>query len=626
MAKISINLKKGNIQKQEDVIIGIDLGTTNSLVAYVPAEGKPARAIKDQEGKNTLVPSIVHFDQTGSIVVGDEAKNKLEINPERTIYSVKRLMGKSYDDVASFQKLLGYRIVNEDTEALVKIEVDGKYHTPVTLSAEILKHLKARIENNLGQVVNKAVITVPAYFNDSQRQATRDAGKLAGLDVLRIVNEPTAAALAYGIGLDASEEKKVVVYDLGGGTFDVSILEIQHGIFDVISTHGDTFLGGDDFDHAIIEHWMTANNWDTVLLEEDKGFSQSIRLLAEKAKKALSKKDSFSAELKGTQISIRKQDFESMIRPIVERTIESCKKAMKDAGLAPKAIDEVIMVGGSTRVPMVHDMVQAFFEKDLNTSQNPDEVVALGAAVQAAVLAGKQKGVLLLDITPLSLGIETMGGLMDVIISRNSKIPTALARSYTTSIDGQKNLKISVFQGERDLVDHNRKLGEFILQGIPPMPAGIPKIEVQFMLDADGILVVKAKELRSGIEQQITIKSQYGISEAEMAKMLLDSIQNAKYDMEIKALLEAKNEAQNVIVNTDRFVKQHKSWLSEEQISSIVRLLDELKSSSKGEDKDAINQAMTSLNDYATPLAHEAMDKVIQESLSGQDINSTKVD
>lgn len=626
MAKISINLKKGNIQKQEDVIIGIDLGTTNSLVAYVADAGEAAHAIKDMSGKNTLVPSIVHFDEEGSIIVGEEAKSKLELNPERTIYSVKRLMGKSYDDVASFQKLLGYRIINEDDGALVKVEVDGKYHSPVTLSAEILKHLKARIEENLGQEVSKVVITVPAYFNDSQRQATRDAGRLAGLDVLRIVNEPTAAALAYGIGLDANEEKKVVVYDLGGGTFDVSILEIQHGIFEVMSTHGDTFLGGDDFDMVIIEHWMDTHNWDSKLLEEDKVFSQSIRLQAEAAKKALSFENQFTAELKGKNLQLTRENFESMIRPIVERTMESCRRAMKDAGLSPKELDEVIMVGGSTRVPLVQGMVEAFFEKPLNTSQNPDEVVALGAAVQAAVLAGKQKGVLLLDITPLSLGIETMGGLMDVIISRNSKIPTSLARNYTTSIDGQKNLKISVFQGERDLVAHNRKLGEFILQGIPPMPAGIPKIEVQFMLDADGILVVKAKELRSGVEQQITIKSQYGISEAEMAKMLIDSIQNAKSDMEVKALLEAKNEAQNVIVNTDRFVKQHESWLSVEQVTNLLELLGKLKTSTDGQDKDEINRSMTALNDYATPLAHEAMDKVIQESLSGQDINSKEVD
>ena len=620
MAKISINLKEGTVKQAEDVIVGIDLGTTNSLVAYVSESGQSPYAVKNKSGKHTLVPSIVHFDNKGNIVVGDEANRQLEIDPSRTIYSVKRLMGKSYGDLEKLQSYLGYRIINEDEDALVKIEVDGKYYSPISLSAEILRHLKGLIEENLEQEVSKAVITVPAYFNDAQRQATRDAGKLAGLDVLRIVNEPTAAALAYGMGLSAEEEKTVVVYDLGGGTFDVSILEIRNGIFEVVSTNGDTFLGGDDFDQKIIQFWLEKYDFESDALE-DKSFSQSIRLLAEEAKKVLSSEEKFSGSLEERTLELSREQFDNLIAETVARTISSCEKAMKDAGLSPKSIDEVIMVGGSTRIPLVQSEVKKFFGKELNNTLNPDEVVALGAAVQASVLAGKQKGILLLDITPLSLGIETVGGLMDTIISRNTKIPTSLARQYTTSVDGQKNLKISVYQGERDLVQYNRKLGEFILNGIPAMPAGIPKIEVQFILDADGILVVRAKELRSGVEQDILIQSQYGISEEEMAKMLIDSIQNAKSDMEIKALLEARNEGNNIVVNTVRFLKQNNSWLGENNIEMITDHLERLKKTIAGENKDDINGAITAINDFTSPLAHEAMDKAMAETLGGKGID-----
>lgn len=617
MAKISINLKDGKINKDENIVVGIDLGTTNSLVAYVKDE--KAIAVKGNDEKNTLVPSIIHFEKE-EIIVGDLAKEKLETAPERTIYSVKRLLGKSYADVEDFHNNLAYRVINQDDDSLVKVEIEGKYYSPISLSAEILKYLKARIEAELGQEIQKVVITVPAYFNDSQRQATRDAGKLAGLEVLRIVNEPTAAALAYGIGLDQEEEKTVAIYDLGGGTFDVSILTIEGGIFDVVSTNGDTFLGGDDFDKAIIDFWRTAYFADKADFFSDKSFYQSIRILAEEAKKQLSSSDHFSSEMEGLKVELSLEKFNSLIKPLVDRTIASCQSALKDAGLSPKNIDEVIMVGGSTRVPLVRESVAEFFDQKVNIDLDPDEVVALGAAVQANVLAGKQKGVLLLDITPLSLGIETMGGLMDVIISRNTKIPASLAREYTTSVDGQKNLKIAVFQGERDLVEHNRKLGKFILSGIPSMPAGIPKIQIQFILDADGILLVKAKELRSGVEQSITIRSQYGISEEEMAKMLLDSLQNAKSDMALKAIKEAINEANNIVVNTERFLSQHSSWLNGEQKGKISELLDALKGSINTNDKDAINKAMTEINDYTTPIAHEAMDRVIQGSLSGKSV------
>lgn len=620
MAKISINLKDGTIDEAKDIIIGIDLGTTNSLVAYVADASSDAYVVKDAQGKNSLTPSVIHFAQDGSIEVGNTAKEKLELFPERTIYSVKRLMGKSSNDLEKTNKNLAYRIIEEDTDDLVKIQVGEQFHTPISLSAEILKHLKEKIELELGQAVQKAVITVPAYFNDTQRQATRDAGKLAGLDVLRIVNEPTAAALAYGIGLRKEDEKTVAIYDLGGGTFDVSILSIHDGIFDVLSTHGDTVLGGDDFDNAIIQYWKDNNDWSDIDWAINKQAAQSIRLAAEEAKKALSAENLFEIKVLNTKLSLDRSTFNQLCKALIQRTLDACNQALKDANLQPSDIDDVIMVGGSTRVPAVQNAVQDFFGKSLNNSLNPDEVVALGAAVQASVLAGKQEGILLLDITPLSLGIETVGGLMDVIISRNSKIPCSLAREYTTSVDGQTKLSVTVYQGERDLVQHNRKLGAFILKGIPPMPAGIPKIQISFLLDADGILIVRAKELRSNVEQSITIQSQYGISEEDMARMLLDSIQNAKADMDTKAVLEATNEANNIILHANRFIKQHTSWLDSEQLERIQAHIQQLQSAIDQADKDQINKAITEINDYTNPLAEIAMNRAIQDNLKGKEI------
>lgn len=613
MAKFSINLKEGALQKESDLIVGIDLGTTNSLVAYIK-DGQ-AVAVKGKDGKSTLVPSVVHFAENQTVVVGDAAKEKLLTDPINTIYSVKRLMGKSYKDVREFEQYFGYQIIDDDTESLVKIRVKDKFFTPIELSAEILKELKRRIEENLGETISRAVITVPAYFNDAQRQATRDAGKLAGLDVLRIVNEPTAASLAYGIGLDPADNQTVAVYDLGGGTFDISILRIENGIFEVLSTHGDTFLGGDDFDRAVVDFWIEKNNLDRKALSANKEWSQTLRLEAEQAKKTLSNSDNYKGKYE-----ISKAEFEKLIQPLVDRTIASCKSALADAKLHAKDIHRVIMVGGSTRVPLVKQSVAAFFQQEVYNKVNPDEVVALGAAIQADVLAGNQKNVLLLDVTPLSLGIETMGGLMDVILPRNSKIPTKVGRRYTTSIDGQRNLKIAVFQGERDLVEHNRKLGEFILRGIPPMPAGLPQIEIHFLLNADGILKVKAKELRSDVEQEIEMKPQYGISEEEMAKMLLDSIQNAQNDMAVRALLEARNEANHILLSADKFLQQNQEILTEEEIASTKELTTDLKKAVQGEDKDAINKAIADLNNYTAPLAHRAMDKTIAEAMAGKKI------
>lgn len=620
MAKVAINIKEGTIQKTSEVVIGIDLGTTNSLVAYT-REGETV-VVKDETGKHALIPSILYFNKDKSVTVGDEARKMLAIDPANTIYSVKRLMGKSFKDVVDFEKYFGYKVIDEDTDSLVKVMVGDKFFSPVELSAEILKALKLRIEKELNASVSRAVITVPAYFNDTQRQATRDAGKLAGLDVLRIVNEPTAASLAYGIGLDQEEKQTIVVYDLGGGTFDISVLRIQNGIFEVLSTNGDTFLGGDDFDRILVDYWIDINARDKKETIANKKLSQEMRIMAEKAKKSLSQHSQFKEMIDDMNCQISIETFNKLARPVIQRTIEYCESALKDAQLETTAIDQVIMVGGSTRLSLVKEMVAEFFDKPINDSLNPDEVVAIGAGIQADVLAGNQKDILLLDITPLSLGIETVGGLMDTIIPRNSKVPIKAARQYTTSVDGQANLKVSVFQGERDLVEHNRKLGAFILKGIPPMAAGLPKIQIEFIINADGILTVKAKELRSNTEQEVEIRSQFGLSDEAMAKMLLDSIEHAESDMNTRALLEARNEAQNIVQSTAKFLVQNAEILSQEEKDRTADLAKELAETIKGTDKDAINTAMEHINEYTTPLAQRALEHNISNAMRGKNINN----
>ncbi len=615
MAKISINLKDGTAKKEDTLIVGIDLGTTNSLVAYM-LDNKPV-AVKGQDNTNTLVPSIIHFLPNGKKLVGDDAKAKLIDDPANTIYSVKRLMGKSYKDLSSHSEYLGYEVIDDDTESLVKIRVNDIFYTPVELSANILTALKLRVEKELNQIVSKAVITVPAYFNDAQRQATRDAGKLAGLDVLRIVNEPTAASLAYGLGQKADSSNLIAVYDLGGGTFDISILQIQDGIFEVLSTNGDTFLGGDDIDRLLMDYWLKINGRDKQDFIKEKKKLQELRLLAEKAKKVLSSNLLFKESFDGMNCQIAREVFDNLISPLVSRTLDSCKIALNDAGKTVKDIQHVVMVGGSTRVPYIKKSVSQFFDQPLYDSLDPDEVVALGAAIQADILAGNQKEMLLLDITPLSLGIETVGGLMDAIIPRNSKVPSRAARQYTTSVDGQVNLKVAVYQGERDQIADNRRLGEFVLKGIPPMPAGLPKIEIIFAIDADGILKVTAKELRSGVEQEIEIKSQYGISEEDMARMLMDSITNAEADLKVRSLLEARNEANNVLLSTQKFLQQNDQILSGEEKKTTLALANALKATVDGANKDLINKAMADLNEYTAPIAHRAMDVHVANAMRG---------
>jgi len=616
MAKIGINIATGSLQ-QPEMIVGIDLGTTNSLVAIIHPETKMPIALKEFDG-SSIVPSVVHFDTFGNVEVGAAAKPFLETDPANTIFSAKRLMGKSYKDIQTHQDFFAYKIIDDNNDSLVKVQVGNQFYSPIELSGHILTALKNRAEHILKTPVTKAVITVPAYFNDSQRQATRDAGKLAGLDVLRIINEPTAASLAYGLGLDPSEEKTIAVYDLGGGTFDISILRISGGVFEVLSTNGDTYLGGDDLDRAIIENWMGLMKLDAS--EDQKIIKQQLRLSAEEAKIALSNASHFETNFAGEKLSITKEIFESLITPIVNKTMECCAKAMKDAGLKVADINTVLMVGGSTRVPLVKNTVSKYFNQVVNDSVNPDEVVALGAAVQADILAGNNQSMLLLDITPLSLGIETMGGLMDVLLPRNSKIPTQAGRQYTTQKDGQSGIQIAIYQGERDLVKDNRKLGEFTLSGIPSMPAGLPKVDVQFLINADGILQVRAKELRTGLTQSIDIKPQYGLTDAEVEQRLMDSITYAKEDIATRALVEAKTEAEQILSVTEKFMSKNVSLLSKEELMQTAEAMQALQLAITMEDKNLIQGKTEALNELTRPFAERVMDQAISGALKGKGI------
>ncbi len=618
MAKIGINISTGSLQ-QAEIIVGIDLGTTNSLVAVIHPQSKEPLVLKEYDS-SSLVPSVIHFGDKGSVTVGADAKEYLVSDTPNTIFSAKRLMGKSYKDIRQNASFFTYKIIDDETDSLVKVQVGDTFYSPIELSSFILRELKHRAEHILKTPVKKAVITVPAYFNDTQRQATRDAGKLAGLEVLRIINEPTAASLAYGLGLNKEVQKKVAVYDLGGGTFDISILHINNGIFEVLSTNGDTYLGGDDFDNAIVNFWIKANHISPDFLDANKSVAQSLRLKAEEAKIFLSTNKKFTSHFNELELTLDNSAFEQLIQPLIDKTIQCCMNALKDAALTTEDIDEIVMVGGSTRVPLVKEMVGNFFKKKVHDNVNPDEVVALGAAIQADILAGNNKDFLLLDITPLSLGIETMGGLMDVLIARNSKIPTGVSRQYTTQKDGQGSMRIAVFQGERDLVKDNRKLAEFNFTNIPAMPAGFPKVEVSFLINADGILNVKAKELRSGVEQAIEVKPQFGLTDTAVEQMLLDSITHAEEDIKNRALIEALTEAEQLLVTTENFVQKNADYLTDDEMKRTSDAMKELRIVVNNGDKDSIHNKIEALNNVSKPYAERLMDVAIGKAMKGKKV------
>jgi molecular chaperone DnaK len=606
-------------------VIGIDLGTTNSCVAVM--DGKTAKVIENAEGMRTT-PSIVAFSDDGERLVGQPAKRQAVTNPERTFFAVKRLVGRRYDDpmVEKDKKLVPYKIVKA-SNGDAWVEADSKTYSPSQVSAFILQKMKETAEAHLGQKVDQAVITVPAYFNDAQRQATKDAGKIAGLEVLRIINEPTAAALAYG--LDKTKAGTIAVYDLGGGTFDVSVLEIGDGVFEVKSTNGDTFLGGEDFDMRLVSYLADEFQKEQgINLRNDKLALQRLKEAAEKAKIELSSTTQTEINLpfitadasgpKHLTMKLTRAKFEALVDDLIQKTIEPCRKALKDAGLTAGEIGEVVLVGGMTRMPKVQEVVKQLFGKEPHKGVNPDEVVAIGAAIQAGVLQGDVKDVLLLDVTPLSLGIETLGGVFTRIIDRNTTIPTKKSQVFSTAEDNQNAVTIRVFQGEREMAADNKVLGQFDLMGIPPSPRGMPQIEVTFDIDANGIVNVSAKDKATGKEQQIRIQASGGLSEADIQKMVKDAEANAAEDKKRREAVDAKNHADALVHSTEKALAEHGSKVEESERRAIEDAVSDLKEALKGDDAEAIKTKTNTLAQASMKLG-EAMYKQQAEADAKKD-------
>ena len=596
-------------------IVGIDLGTTNSLVAHV--EGGIPRVIPDAEGR-ALLPSIVAWTPHG-VVVGEAARRQLARNAARTVYSVKRLMGRGYEDVKDDLSRLPFEVTPH--AEVVTIRIGDREVTPPEVSAHVLRALKRRAEAHFGEAVEQAVITVPAYFNDAQRQATKDAGRIAGLEVLRITNEPTAASLAYG--LQKMAEGIIAVYDLGGGTFDISILRVKDGVFEVLATNGNTHLGGDDFDQALVD-WIAADirARHGVDLRSDAEAMQEIRLGAEAAKCRLSFDErtvlSIPFERFTYHRDITRAEVEGLVEPLVATTLGPCRRALADAGLDAKAVDQVVLVGGATRTPLVRRRVEELFGRAPHSRLNPDEVVALGAAVQAQILAGGITDMLLLDVTPLSLGIETLGGIVSVLIPRNTTIPTLAKEYFTTSVDGQTTIDMHVLQGERELAKDNRSLARFDLAGVDPMPAGMPKIEVTFLIDANGILQVQAREQRTGKAASIEVRPTYGLSEDQVEQMVEDSFTHAEADVEARLLIETRTEADTVINHVERALRQAGRLASDDERASIETALAALRAARPGTDRDEIRERTIALNQATAPLADRMMEAAIKDAVTSK--------